>query len=53
MADVRPLLATREREAFDEAAARSAFITVFDRIITLIPGSPWARTNEIRDRLGL
>lgn len=53
MADVRPLLAADERDAFDEAAARVAFIAVFDRIIRLIPGAAWARTGEMRERFGL
>lgn len=53
MADVRPLLAAAERDAFDEAAARAAFVAVFDRIIGLIPGAAWARTGEMRERFGL
>jgi predicted nucleotidyltransferase component of viral defense system len=53
MADVRPLLAADEREAFDAAAARTSFITVFDRIICLIPGAAWVRTDEMRERFGL
>jgi hypothetical protein len=53
MADVRPLLAADERDAFDEAAAQASFIAVFDRFIRLIPGAAWARTNEMRKRFGL
>jgi predicted nucleotidyltransferase component of viral defense system len=53
MADVRPLLAADERDAFNEAAARASFIAVFDRIIRLIPGAAWARTDEMRDRFSL
>lgn len=53
MADVRPLLAADERDAFDEAAALTSFIAVFDRIIRLIPGAAWAHTNEMRERFGL
>ena len=47
MADVRPLLVADEREAFNEAAGRSAFIAVFDGIIRLIPGAAWARSEEM------
>lgn len=50
MADVRPLLAADERATFNDAAARASFITVFDRIICLIPGTAWARTDEMRGR---
>ncbi len=53
MTDVRPLLAADERDAFDAVAARSAFISVFDRIVRLIPGAAWARTGEMRERFGL
>lgn len=53
MADVRPLLSVEERAAFDAPAARAAFITVFDRIIRLMPGDAWARTVELRERFGL
>lgn len=53
MADVLPLLAANERVIFDEAAGRTAFIGVFDRIIRLIPGVAWARTDEMWERFGL
>lgn len=53
MVDVRPLLAADERDTFDEAAARASFVTVFDRIICLIPGTAWARTEEMRERFGV
>ncbi|MGH7075662.1 MAG: hypothetical protein ACREFD_15915 [Stellaceae bacterium] len=53
MADVRPLLAADERDTFDEAAARASFIAVFDRIVRLIPGAAWARTDEMRERFSL
>lgn len=53
MADVRPLLAANARDIFDETAVRTAFINVFDRIIRLIPGVAWARTDEMRKRFGL
>lgn len=53
LADVRPLLAADERDAFDAAATRVAFIAVFDRIIRMTPGAAWARTDEMRERFGL
>jgi predicted nucleotidyltransferase component of viral defense system len=53
MADVRPLLAADERDTFDAAAARASFVTVFDRIICLMPGTAWARTEEMRERFGV
>lgn len=53
MADVRPLLAADERDTFDAEAARASFIAVFQRVIRLIPGAAWARTNEMRKRFGL
>jgi predicted nucleotidyltransferase component of viral defense system len=53
LADVRPLLAADERDSFDDAAARASFIAVFDRIVRLIPGTAWARTDEMRERFGV
>ena len=53
MADVRPLLSADAREAFDDVAARAAFIRVFDGVIGLMPGDPWALTPEMRKRFGL
>jgi predicted nucleotidyltransferase component of viral defense system len=53
MADVRPLLAADARDAFDEAAAKAAFTSVFDRIVSLMPGAAWARTPEMRERFGV
>jgi predicted nucleotidyltransferase component of viral defense system len=53
MADVRPLLAAEERDTFNAVAARASFIAVFDRIVRLIPGAAWERTDEMRERFGL
>ena len=53
MADVRPLLAADAREAFDDAAATTAFTDVFDEIIRLSPGAAWARTGEMIERFKL
>jgi hypothetical protein len=34
----------------DVDAIRSAFIIVFDRLITAMPGEPWAKTAEMKER---
>lgn len=53
MRDVRPLLAAKARDAFDDKAAMAAFVTVFDRIIARMPGNAWARTPAMRERFGV
>jgi predicted nucleotidyltransferase component of viral defense system len=53
MADVRPLLSADEAENFDEKAAKTAFIEVFDKIIRLMPGKAWQQTEEMTEKFGL
>jgi hypothetical protein len=42
MTDIRPLLAPDEASKLTNDAIRSAFTIVFDRVITTMPGAPWA-----------
>jgi hypothetical protein len=53
MADVRPLLSADEAENFDEQAAKTAFVEVFDKIIRLMPGKAWQQTEEMTEKFGL
>ena len=41
-----------ERARFDDAAGRRAFQEVFERLISRIPGKPWATTPELLERYG-
>jgi predicted nucleotidyltransferase component of viral defense system len=53
MMDIRPLLAPDEASKMTDDAIRSAFIIVFDRLITTMPGEPWAKTIEMKEKFGI
>ena len=53
MTDIRPLLAPEEAAKLTDAATRHAFVTVFDKLITTMPGAPWARTADMKDKFGM
>jgi predicted nucleotidyltransferase component of viral defense system len=53
LADVRPLLTADEAERFDDKAGSAAFVAVFQRLIQLLPGDPWANTRAMVERFGL
>jgi hypothetical protein len=50
LSDIRPLLAPDEATKLTDEAIRSAFIIVFDRVITTIPGLPRAKTAEMKEK---
>lgn len=51
--DMRPLLPAAQAEALSEAAAHNAFAKVFARLVDRLPGDPWGRTEEMKERFGL
>ncbi len=51
--DVRPLLPAQEAAKLTPTAARSAFTSVFSRLILQLPGTPWNRTPEMAERFGV
>jgi hypothetical protein len=53
MTDIRPLLAPEEAAKLTDNAVRSAFIIVFDRLITAMPGEPWAKTADMKGKFGM
>ncbi|WP_249735011.1 MULTISPECIES: nucleotidyl transferase AbiEii/AbiGii toxin family protein [unclassified Bradyrhizobium] len=53
MADVRPLLSADEAEDFDDDAAKAAFVKVFSKIIRLMPGEAWSKTEKMIEQSGL
>ena len=53
LADMRPLLAANEAERLTDDAMKAAFVKVFSRFVVLIPGDPWARSEEMKERFGI
>lgn len=51
--DIKPLLPAAQAEELTEEATRSQFSEVFTRFIDRLPGNPWARTDEMKERFGL
>ena len=48
IADIRPLLSPEEAVKMTDNAIMRAFASVFDRLISAMPGEPWAKTPEKR-----
>lgn len=51
--DMKVLLSAKQAEALDEASTTEAFRQVFTTFIDRLPGEPWARTAEMRERFGI
>jgi predicted nucleotidyltransferase component of viral defense system len=52
LTDLRPLLSAAAGEGLTEQAARDAFARVFSELIVLLPGDPWAKTKDMKNRFG-
>jgi predicted nucleotidyltransferase component of viral defense system len=53
LTDLRPLLATVEGAGLTEQTAKEAFAKVFFELIVLLPGDPWAKSEEMKRRSGI
>jgi predicted nucleotidyltransferase component of viral defense system len=52
LADMRPLVRAEAAAELSDEAMRAAFAGVFKKLITPIPGAPWAKTPELWERFG-
>jgi predicted nucleotidyltransferase component of viral defense system len=53
IADIRPLITPALAEELTEEGIKHAFAAVFRRFITILPGDPWKKTDEMIERFGL
>jgi Nucleotidyl transferase AbiEii toxin, Type IV TA system len=53
LTDMRPLLPADRAAQLTDDAAKAAFTKVFSQLVALIPGEPWVRTPEMRERFGI
>ncbi|KAB2688937.1 nucleotidyl transferase AbiEii/AbiGii toxin family protein [Brucella tritici] len=53
LTDIRPLLPAAQAEGLTDASTKAAFARVFENVVVRIPGDPWVRTDEMKDRFGL
>lgn len=51
--DLRPLLSADSAARINDDATGDAVKAIFERLIAEIPGEPWARTPEAKERLGI
>jgi hypothetical protein len=50
LVDMRPLLAATEAERLTADAMKAAFANVYSRFVVLMPGDPWVRSEEMKER---
>jgi predicted nucleotidyltransferase component of viral defense system len=50
LADMRPLLAAAQAEGLTHETMKAAFSKVFSRFVVLLPGAPWARSEDMKER---
>jgi predicted nucleotidyltransferase component of viral defense system len=53
MDDLRPLLSTSTLQPFGDDATQRAFCRVFTEIVAILPGEPWAKTEEFLQKYGI
>ena len=53
LADIRPLLSAEQAALLTERSIKEAFENVFSRLICRIPGDPWLRCDEMKQRFGI
>ena len=51
--DLRPLLAASDAPRLNDETLKTAFTKIFSRFIVLIPGGPWQRSDEMKERFGV
>ena len=50
LADMRPLLAAAQAEGLTRETTKAAFSKVFSQFVVLLPGAPWARCEDMKQR---
>jgi len=53
LTDLRPLLSTAEGKGLTEQTTKDTFARVFSELVVLLPGDPWAKTEELGGRFGI
>jgi predicted nucleotidyltransferase component of viral defense system len=51
--DLRPLLPATALNEFGDDSTQRAFLNVFTQLIAIIPGEPWAKTDEVLKGYGM
>jgi hypothetical protein len=48
LTDLSPLLSVLEAQSLTKEKAMKAFVRVFSELVVLLPGEPWAKTDEMK-----
>jgi hypothetical protein len=51
--DMRPLLPAAALHQFGDNSTQQAFLTVFNQLVVMLPGGPWAKTEELLKEHGM
>jgi predicted nucleotidyltransferase component of viral defense system len=51
--DLLPLLPAKALQALGDDATERAFLRVFTEVVAIIPGEPWAKTDEVLKKYGM
>jgi predicted nucleotidyltransferase component of viral defense system len=53
LSDLVPLLSVAEAQSLTKEKAKRAFVRVFSELVVLLPGAPWAKTEEMKKASGM
>lgn len=53
MVDIRPLLSPEQAKLLNDESIRRAFVIVFTRLISIMPGDSWAKTADMKQKFGI
>jgi len=53
LTDMKPLLPAAQAEALTDETTLLSFRRVYDTLVDRLPGEPWAREDEMKERFGL
>jgi len=51
--DMKPLLPAAALHHFGDESTQQAFLSVFNQLVVMLPGEPWAKTEELLKERGL
>jgi hypothetical protein len=50
---MKPLLPAAALHHFGDDSTQQAFLTVFNQLVVMLPGEPWAKTEELPKEHGM
>jgi hypothetical protein len=49
----RPLISPEHAKLLNDELIRRAFVSVFTRLISIMPGNSWAKTSDMKQKFGI